>query len=407
MRIACLFVITILSALSAAGQSSEWKQLFDGKDLTGWKHVGPGEMRVEDGLIQTHGGMGLLYWTGGQLGDCVIRVVYKMRDHNDNSGVFIRIPIEPREAWMPVHYGYEVQIDNEPEKSNEDEYHVTAALYSLTKPLARPGKPGPEWNTMLITLDGPRTIVVLNGVTVTDYTEGQSVPPKKFDFEPERGTRPNEGYIGLQNHSDNDIVGPNVTTARRYQDLLQNKEIAGLIAAVPDHCHKRIVVDAVRAGNDIYCEKPMSHSAADGVEMVKAGKETGRIIQIGSQRVSSVICAKAKELLAKRIIGDVTLVEGSLGRNDPTGAWEYPPPPDASPQTLDWDTWQGDVPKRAFDAKIFARWRCWKEYGTGVAGDLLVHLVSGMMHVLGWNEPPKRAMALGAILRFPDGRNMT
>ena len=79
-------------------------------------------------------------------------------------------------------------------------------LFRSTKPLARPGKPGPEWNTMLITLDGPRTIVVLNGVTVTDYTEGQSVPPKKFDFEPERGTRPNEGYIGLQNHSDNDIV---------------------------------------------------------------------------------------------------------------------------------------------------------------------------------------------------------
>src|SRR5437879_5156092 len=130
MRIACLFVITILSALSAAGQSSEWKQLFDGKDLTGWKHVGPGEMRVEDGLIQTHGGMGLLYWTGGQLGDCVIRVVYKMRDHNDNSGVFIRIPIEPREAWMPVHYGYEVQIDNEPEKSNERSEEHTSELQS-------------------------------------------------------------------------------------------------------------------------------------------------------------------------------------------------------------------------------------------------------------------------------------
>ena len=141
----------------AQAQSGEWKQLFDGKDLVGWKHVGPGEMTVEDGLIRTHGGMGLLYWTGGTLGDCVIRVVFKMRDQNDNSGVYIRIPIEPREAWMPVHYGYEVQIDNEPEKSNEDDYHVTGTLYSLTKPLARPGKPGPEWNTMEITLDGPHT----------------------------------------------------------------------------------------------------------------------------------------------------------------------------------------------------------------------------------------------------------
>jgi hypothetical protein len=195
-----------LASLTAASQapSGEWKQLFDGKDLTGWKHVGPGEMTVEDGLIRTHGGMGLLYWTGGKLGDCVIRVVYKMRDKNDNSGVFIRIPIEPREAWMPVNYGYEVQIDNVAE--GEDEYHITGMLYSLTKPLARPGKPGPEWNTMEITLDGPHTVVVLNGVKVTDFTEGDPVPPKKFQFEPERGPRPQDGYIGLQNHSDDDIV---------------------------------------------------------------------------------------------------------------------------------------------------------------------------------------------------------
>jgi 3-keto-disaccharide hydrolase len=194
------------SGLAVRAQSDEWKQLFDGKDLVGWKHVGPGEMTVEDGLIRTHGGMGLLYWTGGKLSDCVIRVVFKMRDQNDNSGVFIRIPIEPREAWMPVHYGYEVQIDNQPEKSNEDDYHVTGTLYSLTKPMARPGKPGPEWNTMEITLDGPHTSVVVNGVKVTEFTEGDAVPPKKFDFEPARGPRPQEGYIGLQNHSDDDVV---------------------------------------------------------------------------------------------------------------------------------------------------------------------------------------------------------
>ena len=203
-----LVAIMALSSFAsgARADSGEWKQLFDGQDLTGWKHVGPGQMTVENGLIQTHGGMGLLYWTGGKLGDCVIRVVFKMRDHNSNSGVFIRIPVEPREEWMPVHYGYEVQIDNEPEKSNEDDYHVTGTLYSLTKPLARPGKPGPEWNTMEITLDGPKTTVVVNGLKVTEYTEGEPVPERKFDFEPQRGTRPNQGYIGLQNHSENDIV---------------------------------------------------------------------------------------------------------------------------------------------------------------------------------------------------------
>jgi 3-keto-disaccharide hydrolase len=199
-------IVATAAFVAARPQEKTWKPLFNGKDLTEWKHVGPGGMTVEDGFIKTHGGMGLLYWTGGKLGDCRIRVVYKMRDFNDNSGVFIRIPIEPREPWMPVHYGYEVQIDNHPETSHENEYHVTGTLYSLTKPLAFPGKPGPEWNTMIITLEGPRTIVELNGVKVTDYTEGQPVPERKFDFEPERGPRPDEGCMGLQNHSDNDVV---------------------------------------------------------------------------------------------------------------------------------------------------------------------------------------------------------
>ncbi len=205
-RFGLFMLAACLSPLVANARTDGWRGLFNGKDLTGWKHVGPGQMVVEDGLIKTQGGMGMLYWTGGKVGNCVIRVVYRMRDHNDNSGVFIRIPIEPREAWMPVHYGYEVQIDNEPEKSNEDEYHITGTLYSLTKPLAKPGKPGPEWNTMEITLDGPRTIVFLNGVKVTDYTEGQPVPPRQFDFEPQRGRRPDTGWFGIQNHSQNDVV---------------------------------------------------------------------------------------------------------------------------------------------------------------------------------------------------------
>jgi hypothetical protein len=187
------------------GDPDKWQELFNGKDLTGWKHVGPGSDTVEDGLIRTHGGMGLLYWTGGKIGNCIIHVVYKMRDVNDNSGVFIRIPIEPREEWMPVHYGFEVQIDNV--HPGEDEYHETGMLYSLTKPLVNHAwKPGPEWNTMDITLDGPRTIVMLNGIKVTDYTDGDPVPARKFDFEPQRGPRPNFGWMGLQNHSDDDIV---------------------------------------------------------------------------------------------------------------------------------------------------------------------------------------------------------
>jgi hypothetical protein len=207
--VSCCAVGWAQSNPNACADASQPKQLFNGKDLSEWKHVGDGSMTVEGGAIKTQGnGMGLLYWTGGKVGDCVIRIVYRMQHENDNSGVFIRIPLEPREAWMPVHYGYEVEIDNHPERNTppEDEYHASGTLYSLTKPLASPGKPGPEWNTLEITLEGSRTIVVLNGVKVTDFREGDPVPERNFDFEPQRGPRPNLGYFGLQGESDHDAL---------------------------------------------------------------------------------------------------------------------------------------------------------------------------------------------------------
>jgi len=202
MRLSVLFLMIFgLGALPARAQSDGWKELFDGKDLTGWEHVGPGGFTVEDGLAKPHGGMGLLWWTGEKVGDSVIRVVFKTEKKDSNSGFFIRVPDRPTEPWMPVYRGYEVQIDNV-----GDDYHCTGDLYSLTKALARPQKPAGEWNTMEITLDGLHTVVTVNGVKVTDYTEGQAVPPRKDKAEPKRGPRPNEGYIGLQNHSDHDIV---------------------------------------------------------------------------------------------------------------------------------------------------------------------------------------------------------
>ena len=194
------FALFALSASPAGAQSGEWKQLFDGNDMTGWEHVGPGGFEIVDGLLIPHGGMGLLVYTPDKIGNAVIRIVFKPVKNDSNSGVFIRIPEKPTEPWMPVNRGYEVQIDNV-----DDDHHCTGVLYSLTKALARPQKAA-EWNTMEITLDGPRTVVVVNGVKVTDYTEGQPVPDKKKSYEPDRGRRPNKGYIGLQNHSDKDVV---------------------------------------------------------------------------------------------------------------------------------------------------------------------------------------------------------
>lgn len=197
---AMVLVAWACCASGCRAQDAGWKQLWNGKDFTGWKHVGPGKFEIDNGVLKTVGGMGLLWYAPRKFGDCTIRVMYRTEKKNSNSGVFIRIPEKPTEPRMPVNKGYEVQIDDA-----EDAYHTTGVLYSLTKAMSRPGKTG-EWNTMDIAIEGPRTVVLVNGVKVTDYTEGQPVPPKKKSYEPDRGPRPNAGYIGLQNHSDADTV---------------------------------------------------------------------------------------------------------------------------------------------------------------------------------------------------------
>ncbi len=198
-RLCLIFSVLFLAAPPSAGENGKWTPLFNGKDLTGWQHVGPGNFVVEDGLIRSVGGMGLLYWKEKPIGNSIIRVVFKTTRPDDNAGVFIRIPIEPREEWMPVHYGYEAQIYDA-----GDDSHCTGVLYSVTRALARASKPAGEWNTMDIRLDGPRTVVTLNGQKVTDYIEGQPVPERTKDYEPQRGRRPDAGYIGLQNHERED-----------------------------------------------------------------------------------------------------------------------------------------------------------------------------------------------------------
>ncbi len=209
MKVICTILLFIISQNLWA--QDEWTSLFNGSDMKGWDHVGDGKFLIEDGLLKTEGGMGLLWYTGEMFENVKIRVVYKGADEN-NAGVFIRIPEKPTEPWMPVFRGYEVQIDD-----REDEYHRTGVLYSLTKAKASPGKPG-EWNTMEITLDGDRTIVYVNDVLVTDYTEGEPVPPKKEDYEPDRGPRSIKGFIGLQNHGGDDVIYFKEVSVKKLED---------------------------------------------------------------------------------------------------------------------------------------------------------------------------------------------
>jgi hypothetical protein len=193
------FLIVFIFAAACQADDLEWRPLFSGSDLTNWQQVGPGAFSIEDGLLKSSGGMGLLWYTPEKFSDTEIRVVFR-NPGGKNSGVFIRIPEQPTEPWMPVNRGFEVQIDN-----NADEFHTTGVLYSLTRANAQPSM-SDEWNTMLIRLTGDRTQVELNGIEVTDFSEGDEVPAKKEWYEPDRGPRPNAGYIGVQNHGEEDIV---------------------------------------------------------------------------------------------------------------------------------------------------------------------------------------------------------
>jgi 3-keto-disaccharide hydrolase len=184
-------------AAPASAEIAGVRQLFNGHDFDGWEHVGPGRFVVEGGLLRSEGGMGLLWYTGQKFGNCRVRVVYKTTSAASNSGVFVRISDRPADEWFAVHHGYEVQICD-----SQDEYHRTGAIYSLAKSATLASHPPGEWNVMEITLDGPRIHVTLNGAAVTDFDPAQAVPPRTKEFEPERGPRPEAGYLGIQNHDD-------------------------------------------------------------------------------------------------------------------------------------------------------------------------------------------------------------
>jgi predicted dehydrogenase len=202
-----------------------------------------------------------------------------------------------------------------------------------------------------------------------------------------------------------EAVKKQVPATRNYKEILDRKDVDAVIVAVADHQHRRVVVDACAAGKDVYCEKPMSHTVEDGFAMVQAVQRANRILQVGSQRVSSVVYEKAHEIYSSGALGDVFFVEGASDRNSASGAWVYPIPPDASEQSIDWDEFLVGAPKRPFDAARFFRWRCFSDYGEGLAGDLFVHLLSGIHFILGVDEAPQRAQSSGGLFRWKDGRD--
>jgi predicted dehydrogenase len=202
-----------------------------------------------------------------------------------------------------------------------------------------------------------------------------------------------------------ELWGDGLFTSRDYREVLARKDVDAVIVATPDHWHAQIATDAMNAGKDVYLEKPMIQRLEDGPPLIEAARKTGRILQVGSQYVSSIIYHKVRDLIGSGAIGTLNMVEAVLDRNTAMGAWQYTIPPDASPQTVDWDRFQGRAPKRPFDAKRVFRWRNYQDYGTGVAGDLFVHLLSGI-HVATNSLGPVRAYATGGLRYWDDGRDV-
>lgn len=203
----------------------------------------------------------------------------------------------------------------------------------------------------------------------------------------------------------NELYGKELFITQSYEELLDRKELDAVVVCTSDQWHDRISIDAMRKRKAVYCEKPLVHRLDQGWPVIRAQQETGAILQVGSQRVSSIAYAEAKKMYRAGEIGQLNCIEASFDRHTALGAWQYTMPPDASTETIDWKKYFKTASSLPFDAKRFFWWRNYKEYGTGVAGDLFVHLLSGI-HFLTDSKGPSRIFATGDLSYWKDGRNV-
>ena len=202
-----------------------------------------------------------------------------------------------------------------------------------------------------------------------------------------------------------ELYGNDIFTTRNYQEVLDRNDVDAIIIASSDHYHARITKDALKKGKAVYCEKPMVHKISEGPDVIKTHQASKKMMQVGSQRVSSIVYAKAQELYKAGEIGKLNMVNAVYDRQSSIGAWEYTMPPDASAETVDWNRYTDGVSKMDFDPKKFFWWRNYRDFGTGVAGDLFIHLLSGT-HVITSSKGPNKIYAGGQLSYWKDGRDV-
>lgn len=199
--------------------------------------------------------------------------------------------------------------------------------------------------------------------------------------------------------------GEQIFVTADYKEILKRDDVDAVIIGTPDHWHKQISIDALKADKHVYCEKPMIHSVKEGRSVINAWKKSGKVFMVGSQGLSSLGNEKAKELLEAGAIGEINYAEGFWARNSPEGAWQYNIPEDASPETVEWEKFISNTTDRPFDAMRFFRWRNYLDYGTGMSGDLFVHLFSSL-HFITSSPGPNKVSATGGLRYWKDGREV-
>ncbi len=198
-------------------------------------------------------------------------------------------------------------------------------------------------------------------------------------------------------------------TPKTYEDfneLLADPNVDAVVIATPEHLHYPMFMAALKAGKNIYVEKPLAHTIEEGQEMVAAAQKAGKVVQVGTQNRSNSLYHQAKQMVGDGMIGDIHYVRAYWYRNslDDDPAWRYKIPPDATPQNTDWQKFLGSAPSHPFDLRRYYQWRLYWDYSGGISTDLLVHQTDITNFVCG-KTVPSTCMASGGIYRWTDSND--
>ncbi len=190
-----------------------------------------------------------------------------------------------------------------------------------------------------------------------------------------------------------------------YRAIIERDDIDVVVIASPDHLHARHAVEAMDAGKHIYIEKPLTYTIDEGLAIIEAERRNGVVVQVGSTGVNGSLATKARAMIAAGKLGQVTMIRASTNRNTASGAWIYPFPPDASPETVNWEQFLGSAPAHPFSLERFFRWRCYKDYSGGMSTDLFVHQCTTIHYVMNVTMC-ERAIAMGGLYRWKNSRDV-